>query len=484
MKRPFPYMCRNFHPGLWALPLLLLEGCASYQPMPLIGAGVDRALTAPSAAIIEQEASHLHHPILRPIALDPREPLSPQEAAVLAVLINPTLRAERDRVGVSGAQLIAAGLLPNPQLSYSMDFITSGPGITRPFGIGASWDITSLVTHDVKLQAARASLASVRLDVAWAEWQAAEAAKAAVFDAVALGGEVKQAQGVDQRLEDNLRVIRGAYDRHQRTILQLSAARAASATAHASALALEQQLDHQRLVLLQALGLPAGTSIALRPDIALSSRLTLPSAERLLDGLEERRLDLVALRRGYESQEQNVRAAILAQFPKINLGANRAKDNTGVYSIGFSAAVELPIFNRNQESIALQRATRQQLYDEYVSRVFQARSDIAMLLKEAGSLTEQISAAEDALPSLRQLVETYRIAIERGNADVLNYYTAWNNLSQRHIDLLKLKQQLSRDRISLELAAGEDLTQPTSTAMARATAQPPVSGPQHRAGAP
>ena len=456
-------MPRELPGRVCAIALFFVSGCAIYHPAPITDGGIDQALTIPSADILAERARHLHHPMLKPIALDPRRPLTPQEAAVMAVLINPNLTALRDRTGISSAQLVVAGLLPNPQLNYSMDYITAGPGITTPYGIGVSWDLSSLVTRAIKRQVAQDSLASVRLDVAWAEWQTAEEAKAGVFDQLADAQELKQAEEVEQRLDENLRVIRGAFDRHQQTILQLSAASTASANAHATVLSLGQQLAHQKLVLLQALGLPPDTQVELRTDIALASRLSLPTAEALLEGLEGRRLDLVALRRGYESQEQSVRAAILGQFPKLNLGVNRAKDNTGVYSVGFAAAIELPIFNRNQGAIALERATRQRLYDEYLSRVFQARSDIAVQLKDVASLTEQIAAAEAALPSLEQLVQTYRLAIERGFADVLNYYTAWNTLSQKKIDLLKLKQQLEHARIALELAAGEDLSQGSAT---------------------
>ena len=459
---------------LFALSLLPLGGCAAYHPRPLTPSAVEQALAVPSGEFLHQEAGRLNHPILRPIELDPTKPLSPDEAAVLAVLINPVLRADRDRAGISAAQLITAGILPNPQLTYSMDFVTAGAGITTPFGIGVAWDVTALISHDARVRAARAAHESIRIDIAWVEWQASEAAKAAVFDRIALEEQLNRARAVDQRLQENLDVIRGAYDRRQKTVLDLSAAQAAGETAHATALALEEQLLHQQLVLLRALGLPPGTRISLRGDIRLPSRLILPSERDLSSGIEHRRLDLVALRRGYESQEESVRAAILSQFPRINLAGNRAKDNTGVYSAGFAATVDLPIFNRNQGGIALERATRQKLFDEYMARVYTARSDIAMLLVDIDSLTRQISAATAALPALRKLVETYRLALEHGNADVLSYYTAWNSLSQKEIELDALKQRLVTDRIALELASGEPLPQPPVPASTQSATEPAV----------
>lgn len=443
--------------------LLLLQSCASFHSKPLTQGAVAQALTVPTASALRRRSRELRNPLLRPVTLDPNRPLTPEEAAILAVLINPSLRAERDRIGISSAQLMAAGLLPNPKITLTGGVVTSGPGVTDPFGIGASWDFTSLITRSARRQAAKASLGQVRLDVAWAEWQVAEAAKAAVFNQVALEREVRVAEGMDQRLRKNLKVIQHAYDRHQRTILQLSAARTASSTAHATLLGLREQLARAQEMLLRALGLPAGSKVRVRSDIQLPARLALPSVRRLVDGLRTRRLDLRALRRGYYSQQLKVREAILAQFPRISLGLSRSRDNTGVYSIGFSAGIELPFFNRNQAAIAVQRATRRRLYDEYVNRVFIARSNIAMLERDVSALEPQIRAAQSALPDLERLVQTYRVALELGNADVLSYYTAWNNVSRKRLALIGLEQQLESDRISLELASGEALTPGSDT---------------------
>lgn len=441
-------------------PVLLMGGCATYHDKPLSSLAVSNALEVPSTELVRQAALRLNHPILRPVELDPRQPLSPETAAVLAVLINPVLKADRDRAGVGAAQLIVAGILPNPQLSYSRDFVTAGAAVTNPFGIGIVWDLTSLVARGAKVRSAQASLESVRLDIAWSEWQTAEAAKSAVFDEVATQEQLAHARAVDQRLQENATVIRGAFDRRQRTVLDWSAAQTASETAHATVLALEQQLSSQQYKLLRALGLPPGTRVTLRADIRLPSRLTLPPAADLADGIDRRRLDLLALRRGYDAQEASVRAAILSQFPRINLGGNRAKDNTAVYSVGFLATVDLPIFDRHQGAIALERATRQKLFDEYIARIYTARADIEALLADIASLTEQIAATAAALPSLRQLVQTYELALRYGNVDVLSYYTAWNNLSQKQIALASLKQRLSDQGIALELASGELLPQP------------------------
>ncbi|MDP9096717.1 MAG: transporter, partial [Pseudomonadota bacterium] len=56
-----------------------------------------------------------------PIAAD--APLSPAEIAILAVQNSPDLRALRAKRGVSQAQVIQAGLLPDPVLSGSYNVL-------------------------------------------------------------------------------------------------------------------------------------------------------------------------------------------------------------------------------------------------------------------------------------------------------------------------------------------------------------------------
>jgi cobalt-zinc-cadmium efflux system outer membrane protein len=446
-------------PGFLLLSLTGVAGCQTYLPMPLEPEAVARDLAVPADDVLRIRGREIHHPLLHPLVIDFRDGLSPDEAAVLAVLVNPSLRAVRDRRALAAAQLLTAGILPNPQLSAGLDVPTGGKdaGTVNGYNVGLNWDVTALITRGARHAAAAAQAQSVDLEVAWQEWQVAQAARTALFDLVALRAQVAQAELVDQNLAQNRTILQRAVQRHEKTVLELAAAETASQDAHAVLLGLQRDLRHQQLVLNQSLGLPPDTSVRPAPGVVLPSRVSLPSEQQLAAGIEERRLDLLALRRGYESQEETLRAAVLAQFPKINLGFNRASDTSDVHTTGLGVSIDLPVFDRNQGGIATERATRQKLYDEYLSRLFEARAQIAMSLSDIRSLEEQISAAQSAVPALETLVSTYRDALEQGNADILSYYTAIGNLAQRRLELLKLEQQLVQHRIALEIAAGEYL---------------------------
>ncbi len=444
------------------LPLLalsaaaLLPGCATYRSMPLTQQGVAERLAPPNPSAVAVQAENIAHPILKPIHFDISDGLSPDEAAILAVLTNPGLWVERDRRNTVCAQLLQARLLPNPQFTYTPEFPTGGlePNTVNAFGFGLNWDVSELISHRAKVEAASLQPEKVVLDIAWKEWEIAESAKTAVFRKLSLVRETALAHEMDQRLQENLMLVRTAIQKGLTTELVLAAAETASNQAHANLLELQKQADEQSVALNFILGLPAETKVTLEKNTVLPDHLEPAPATELLADLEQRRLDLVALCYGYQSQESTVRAAILDQFPKFNLGMTYSRDNTGVMAPGFGIAVGIPVFDHNQGHIAEERATRQTLFDEYVNRVFESRSNVVKYLTEIRWLNAQIKTAQHAVPELQRLVDTYRVAVDAGQADVLSYYTAWNDLTQKRIEILKFQEQLVEARISLELETG------------------------------
>ena len=438
------------------LLLISLSSCASYRPLPLSNASIQQRFRMPALKALQIAAAQLHHPLLAPVPLNLRSGIGPDQAAILAVILNPKLRADRDRRGLAAAQLIQAGILPNPTIGYTRDFVTGGNtvGTVTAFGFTGSWDISALVSHSAKVAAARANVQAISLDVAWTEWQTAVAAKLALYRVVALEEELIRARQISSDQQQTVDTLQVAVDRHEKSMLDLAAAQASREDARATELALEQELGRQRLELKKAVGVLPETDLSIERGIALPSHLPLPSEGELNADLENRRLDLVGLRQGYQSQEQTVRAAVLAQFPKVVLGFSRGSDTTNVHTAGFGVTIDLPVFDRNQGNIAIETATRRKLFDEYTARVFEAHADMATAVADIRSLNRQIAAAEAALPVLQHLVDIAKEASDQGAADILGYFQARTNLNQKSLQILKLKQQLVDSRIALELASG------------------------------
>jgi len=388
-----------------------------------------------------------------------RSGIGPDEAATIALFSNPALRAIRDRRGLASAQLIQAGILPNPVVSYERDYVTGGNTRgTRPgYTLNAGWEFSALIPFLPKQTAARKNFHSVDLDVAWQEWQIAVNTRTVVYRVLGLDRQVGRAREATSGLQQSTDTMQKAVDAHEKTVLELAAVESASQDSRATTLALEQEFDKQHLGLNKILGLEPETKVALRAGLILPTRLAPPAEQELFDGLESQRLDLLGLRQGLESQDATVRAAILAQFPKMSVAIVPATDTGNVHTTGFNITVDVPIFDRNQGVIATERATRQKLLDEYNQRAFEARYDIATATADIRSLNRQIAAAEEALPLLEKLVDSAQIAIEQRNADVLSYYTARSNLLQKRIQLIKLQEQLLEAHTALEIASGRYL---------------------------
>jgi cobalt-zinc-cadmium efflux system outer membrane protein len=437
----------------------LLAGCVHYHELPLPPAPSAKTLKPPSMEDLRIGAKEIKHPILKPLDVDIRKGLSPKEAALIAVLANPKLRAVRDQKGIAGVQLLQAGILPNPQFSYSLDFPTGGntQGTFNAYGLGLNWDIQSLILRGAKIDAARASAASVDLDVAWQEWQMAQAAKMHVYHLFFLQKQLAVAKEQEKGFQENLKTVRQAVDSGYMTIIDLAAADAALQRAHASTLALEQREEQERLALNQTLGFPPEHTVPLQQDLKPPSFKTIPSLAEIMHGLQERRLDLLAFKMGYQSEEARLRAAVRAQFPRITIGLSHARDVSDVITTGFGITIDLPFFDRNQGRIAIEEASRKQLFDEYIFRLFDARAGVARILADGEALQKQIRATEESLPVLKNLIQIYHQALLEGNADILSYYNARDRLLTSTLALFELRRTLADLYIALEIAAGEYL---------------------------
>ncbi len=442
--------------GLILIMIMTLASCATYHPMPLTPNAVDQALTPPAMDTIAIKAQQIHHPLLRPVNLDLRHGLSPDMAAIIAVIANPDLRAGRDKKGLAQAQLLQAGVLPNPQVSYSLDIPQAGAteGTVKAYNIGLSWEIVSLITRNAKIAAARNQAAAVDLEVAWQEWQVAQSARQHVYRLDLLNRQRAIAREAEKGLQENLDTIKRALDQGYVTIVEMAAAQASLQKVHQQVLGIEQQREQERLALNRALGFPPEQHFSVMVPADGQTIRSLPPLTELKEGIQERRLDLLALKMGYQSQEEKLRTAVLAQIPKITLGFSHASDTTHVITSGFGVAIDLPVFDRNQGKIAIEHATRQQLFDEYTSRLFSARADVAKLLANMAAIQQQVRSMEQTIPTLRNLVQTYRRALLEGNADVLTYYNAWDNLIGHELDLLSLQLNLADQKVALEIAAG------------------------------
>lgn len=366
------------------LVTVLLAGCASYAPRPL----PQQPALIVDAASLKHEVASAHGAMSH--RFDPGDGFDATELAMAAVATSPKLRAARARRGVATAQLYAAGLLPDPQLSTSLDIPTSnGPMLFNAYSAGVTSDIiSSLITRGARVSGAQNALRQVNLDVLWQEWQVAQQARTLYATLYFLDRKIVANETMLKRYRQRYARSAKALARGDLT-LDVTGTDLTAVLGAASQLSqLRQTQAQKRQNLATLLGLAPDVRIALAKPVPYSPMPKAQARAREAD-VVRRRPDLLALKAGYQSQEAKVREAILGQFPAVTAGINRASDTSNVRTLGFSIGITLPLFSANRGAIASARATRAQLRAEYRQRVDSLPSTIAQLLDTQSILLEQ-----------------------------------------------------------------------------------------------
>lgn len=453
LKSPLPVLC--------LATLLLAAGCSTYDGKPdaLGAAAVDAALAPPPLESIKLAASKLKHPLLPALVIDGRDGFSPDEIAVMTVIASPQLRALRAQRGVAQAQVLQAGILPNPTLDYSLDKPVGNdePGLVNGKSLGLSWELTALLGRHDRIAGAKATAGALDLTIAWQEWQAAQGARLNAFHLLSLQRRLPLLRDVERDLAETLTAFRTAASHGHASSSELTTASDLWIAAQTARLTAEQDERTERSALNLALGLPADGDLPLKslPEFPTLAADVTPAT--LLQGLEQRRLDLVALVLGYESNEAGLRAAVKAQFPKIGLSFAKASDTSDVRSHTFGVSIDLPLFDRNQGAIANGKATRHQLFDEYVARVAEARAQVPLIFANLSAARTQLAAVTATLPAWEQMVAAHEKANASGNGDPAAYRDVRSALAAHRLDQANLQQQVVELQVALEIATGRPL---------------------------
>ncbi|MPW18943.1 hypothetical protein GCT13_19075 [Paraburkholderia sp. CNPSo 3157] len=401
----------------WRMPLacaalLLVGGCAGYVPRPLPEAPQWFAdIDATSA------------------------PLTVDQVVSRALEFSPEVRhAERD-VDIAKAKNYADGLLPDPTLNLSTDR-PGAAGYVPAFMVELGYEVSALVDRPARKRAANALLDEKQLALEWTRWQVANHAYALYVQNVSLThleNVTSQMTAYQQDVANRMDIaLEHAYV--TRDAAMLAQTRYRDSEQASSALRQEHLKAMQELNSL--LGIHPGAQLALAAPPEPSDIPQDVIAQSLVD-LAKHRPDLLALQAGYDEQDERYRAALLGQFPKLDIGVTRGRDTSAIYTTGLSVSVTLPLFNGNRGNIAIEKATRESLYDEYVQRLDDAYSAVHGITAELRVLHEQLHTARALEFALKTSLEKARHAFEQGNlalpalADIESQYLAQRIASEK-----------------------------------------------------
>ncbi len=296
----------------------------------------------------------------------------------------------------------------------------------------------------------------VDANVVWQEWLAISRAQTLAIDLV-------EQDRLISRLGATLALLRTRGDTATRAVAQGNATLQTLAPFIAELTALQTEHDIAALVQEQRwqqldalLGLLPSVRPLLSPDLRIPA---IPAAEasRLLASLPQRRPDLIALQLGYQSQEAGLRGAVLGQFPTVTIGPNYGNDTSRVETLGPALSITLPIFNRNRGQVAIQRATREQLREEYAARLAAAEGGVRALVANLELLQRQLDTARSGLSQAEALAANADRALRAGLLDQLSYVLLVSARLGKERQVIGLEQQIFDQRTALATLLGAGL---------------------------
>ena len=427
----------------------LLTGCAGYEALAL----KDHPVAPASLTRLMVDGRSLPFPVLAVHRFDASDGLDSIEVAMLAVVNNPDLKIARDDAAITHAQAFSAGLLPDPQLALSRDLSNTGPDAVKAFSFGLSYDINALLLHSSLHGAAQSEARKTDLNLLWQEWQVISQARLLflkLFQAQKLMAVLEDTQSL---FADRVRRTQGALARGLLNSDAVTPNLTALQDVERQVFELKRQIGQNAHELNALLGLAPGTVLELREGAGFAE-VDAGAVEAALSDLPRRRPDLVALEAGYQAQDQRYRGALLAQFPALNVGLTHARDSSGIDSNAVGITLSLPFLNRNRGNIAIEKATRQKLFDEYQQRLQTGRNDVHRLLAEQALNLGQLARIDIGIADLNSSLARSEAAFRANNVDALAYASARAALLAKQVERINLQQALQEQRIALYTLLG------------------------------
>ena len=396
-----------------------------------------------------------------PPTANPKDGLTEDEAAAIALWRNPDFAATLTELGLARADLVQAGLLTNPVFSFLF-----------PLGPKEYEFALTLPLEVFWLRPGRMALAGKRLE---------RAGKLLVQRGLDLVRDARVAHSELLLAGERLRLAREAADIADRVArvaesrvlagdageIEASTARMDALLFREEALRLEGEQELARERLRATLALPIELDFTVVESAAPPA---VPAEDLLIVDALLARPDLRAARLAVEGAEERARLARL-EILKVAGILDANEDRGDDIQVGPGVELELPIFDQNQGVIAraeaeLERAVLEEkaLSEKVLSEVREAR------IRWQAASDEEKRWTDRMLPQLDDLVRRAEIAYAAGDASIVLVLESTSSLVRGRARRVEAGARLRRARADLERSVGRrvglDPAQVGTTALA------------------
>ncbi len=417
----------------------LAGGCATDRPLP-----VDPRRILADLEAIEWRTAHPSAPGSE------AAPIGPRELAAFAVSANPELAAVRAEVGIRGALLVEAGLLPDPELGWSaMDVLASqiaeGTSSSADVlsGFGLMFPLPRPGERGARIGAAEWQAEEARRRVAAAEWSLARSVHVAYEEVRASEVLLSQTRALIEVARSTSAYFERAREAGAATAIQANLAQGGLQAIRLDAVRAEGRVRQARQALNALLGLPPAVELPLGTGADPSVHEALAaSPDELTRQAVERRPDLAALSARVRAADEGVRLAASKRFPRVALG-------TGL-------ALTLPFFSKlGRPEMRTALARREQVRRELIAAVHAARQEIAaahVLWQLAGRELELVEG--ELLPNAEESLALSREAFAAGEVTLLETLALQRALGEARTRHTEARAERSKRAWALLAASG------------------------------
>lgn len=352
-----------------------LAGCASFSPDGGLGAvqSTVQPHLPPGAGLSWARSDAELDALQRRVTELLARPLTADAAVQLALLNNRGLQARLQDLGITEAEVVQAGRLPNPGFSFGR--MTQGHEVEWERGLHLN--LARLLALPLVQQVESRRLEQVRREVVLDVLALAADTRRAWVQAVAAQETVRYMQQVRELADAGAELARrmeqaGNFNKLARAREQAFYADASLGLARAEQ---AQRATRERLVRL--LGLWGGQT-----GFALPDRLPeLPAAPREQPDIERaamaQRLDLQAARLAVEQTARNLGLTRTTRFVNVlELGLARNSSNEAAVQKGWEIGFELPLFDGGGARVARAEGIYRQALDRAAQAAVEARSEV------------------------------------------------------------------------------------------------------------